>query len=91
MTSARDGLVGGGKLRDSKDLSINNLPARRLIIDRADTEAASWSCSRSRAERGSIGRICLARPGEGGGAEIEQRRLLRAGTALRGQPASGFS
>lgn len=37
MTSARDGLVSNGKLRETKDLSINNLPARRLIIDRTDT------------------------------------------------------
>jgi hypothetical protein len=37
MTSARDGLASNGKLRETKDLSINNLPARRLIIDRTDT------------------------------------------------------
>jgi hypothetical protein len=71
MTSARDGLVGGGKLRDTKDLSINNLPARRLIIDRADTGrimvvlqvmSGTWLYQA----------ICLARPGEEAAPDIER-------------------
>ena len=71
MTSARDGLVGGGKLHDTKDLSINNLPARRLIIDRTDTGrimvvlqvmSGTWLYQA----------ICLARPGEETAPDIER-------------------
>ena len=71
MTSARDGLVGGGKLRDTKDLSINNLPARRLIIDRTDTGrimvalqvmSGTWLYQA----------ICLTRPGEENAPDIER-------------------
>ncbi len=71
FSSAREGLVGKGTLRETRDLSINNLPARRLIIDRTDTGRVMFVLQ---AMSGTwlYQAICVVRPGEEKSPDIER-------------------
>jgi hypothetical protein len=71
FNSARDGLVGKGTLRETKDLSINNLPARRLVIDKSDTGRV-MVVLQAMSGTWLYQAICLVRPGEETSPDVER-------------------